>query len=137
MGEIHLPTLNACLNTLAFCLLLAGRFFIYKEKKALHAKTMLAAVVVSFLFLISYSVYHFQTHAVTRYSGEGIGKVLYLIMLVSHIVLAALILPFILRVLWLARQKKWEKHRRLARIVWPVWLYVSITGVLIYIVLYL
>jgi putative membrane protein len=94
---------------------------------------------VSAAFLVSYLVYHFVVVpqiGETRFGGTGALKTAYLVMLASHIVLAIAIVPLVLRTLWLAHEERFEAHRRLARWTWPLWMYVSVTGVLVYLALY-
>lgn len=135
----HLPSINACLNLTATILLVRGRLLIRAGRRTAHARTMIAAAVVSALFLAGYLTYHFVVvpelgH--TPYRGSGVGRWLYYAMLLSHVLLAIVNLPMILLALWRAWRQDWERHRRIARWTWPVWLYVSVTGVLVYLVLY-
>ena len=95
---------------------------------------MIGAFSLSCIFLISYLIYHFFTEP-TKYGGTGILKVIYLLVLTTHIILAALILPLILLTLIRALQERFDKHKRLARYTWPLWLYVALTGVLVYLML--
>ncbi|HVS17795.1 MAG TPA: DUF420 domain-containing protein [Planctomycetota bacterium] len=136
--NLHLPALNASLNGLAALLLVAGLFAIRAGARERHALCMRAAFAVSALFLASYLYYHFAVAAgqPTRYHGTGWRRAAYLALLVSHTVLAVVNLPMVLRTLWLAHRERWEAHRRLARKTFPIWLYVSVTGVLVYVVLY-
>jgi len=140
------PLINACLNSLAALLLLLGWVVIRRpgassdpSERALHAKLMRAAFLVSAAFLASYLWYHFVVvpelgHLGFR--GQGAARAAYFALLISHILLAVVNLPLILRVLWLAHKERWESHRRLARITWPIWMYVSVTGVIVYLLLY-
>lgn len=130
-----LPTLNASLNFLAACFLIAGRFHIAKGDVARHKKCMLTAFGFSTAFLASYLAYHFLHGVMTPYTGTGILRGIYFFILATHVPLAALQTPLVLRVLWLAWSGNTVAHKRLARWVWPVWLYVSVTGVLIYFML--
>lgn len=132
-----LPTLNATLNAIAALLLVAGRVAVKQGRERQHRFLMLSAVGVSALFLASYLSYHYlKVGGHTPYPGEGWLKGLYYLVLFPHILLAGLVLPFILAVLILGLRGKREAHRRWARRVWPVWIYVSITGVLVYLMLY-
>jgi len=97
---------------------------------------MLAAVTVSALFLVSYLTYHFTTHAVTRFRDPTWFRPIYLGILVTHTVLAVPLVPLVLMTLQRARRARFDAHRRLARWVWPIWMYVSVTGVVIYLLLY-
>jgi len=131
-----LPVLNACLNASSALLLLSGFYFIrVRGNEAAHRKCMTAALGVSAVFLISYLTYH-SVHGTTHFLGEGIVRPLYFSILISHTILAAVIVPLILITLRYALRRDLEKHKRLARITFPLWLYVSITGVLIYFFLY-
>ncbi len=137
MSLRDLPTLNAALNGLSTLLLVAGYVAIRRGRRAVHQRCMLAACVTSTLFLASYLTYHFGVALVTRYPHHDWTRPLYLLVLATHVVLAALLGPFVLVVLWRASHERFEAHRRLARWVWPAWLYVSVTGVVIYAMLYL
>lgn len=134
-----LPLVNAILNGSAAVLLLLGYRAIRGGRREVHARFMVAAFAVSALFLGSYLYYHFVVvprigH--TEFHATGLLHTLYLLMLFSHIVLAVANLPMILSTFWLAHRQAWERHRRLARWTFPVWLYVSVTGVLVYLCLY-
>jgi len=130
-----LPTLNAILNSIATVLLVAGYDRIRHRQIAQHRACMLAAFAVSVAFLISYVVYHYNVGSVP-FPGQGLVRTLYLIMLFTHVVLAALV-PFLAIVtLSLAFRGNFERHRRIARWTLPIWLYVSATGVLVYVILY-
>jgi len=137
--ESVLPTLNAVLNATAAVLLVVGLVLIKRGRREAHARAMIAATLVSAAFLVSYLTYHFGVQSEvgpTPFRREGAVKVAYLVMLATHVVLATVNLPLILWLLWLARRRAWERHRRLARFVWPSWFYVSVTGVLVYLALY-
>jgi uncharacterized membrane protein YozB (DUF420 family) len=130
-----LPTLNACLNSLAAVLLVVGYRLIRAGRREAHRRVMLAAFATSILFLISYLIYHFNAGSV-RFQGTGAIRTIYLAILLTHTVLAATV-PFLaavtLRRAWAAR---FDQHRRIARVTLPIWLYVSITGVIVYWMLY-
>ena len=131
-----LPTLNASLNTLAALLLIAGWHTIKKRgDRRMHLRFMLAALLVSAVFLASYLTHH-ALHGSTRYQGEGILRVVYFTILGTHTPLAALVVPFCLAAVWFAWKGRYDRHVRIVRWLWPVWLYVSVTGVLIYLMLY-
>lgn len=130
-----LPTVNAILNSTSCVLLTVGYVFIRKRKIEQHKKCMLAAFGVSVLFLISYSIYHSNAGS-TKFLHEGWIRPIYFTILISHIILAFIIIPLALVTLYLAWREKFEKHRRIAKFTFPIWLYVSITGVLIYLMLY-
>jgi uncharacterized membrane protein YozB (DUF420 family) len=130
-----LPTLNAALNGTAAVLLIGGYALIRSGRREAHRKAMLSAVAASALFLISYLIYH-SFHGSTPFPGRGAVRVVYFFILVTHVVLAALILPLALVTLRLALRGQLQRHRRLARWTLPLWLYVSVTGVIIYWMLY-
>jgi uncharacterized membrane protein YozB (DUF420 family) len=134
-----LPALNAALNSVATVLLVVGRAQIRAGRRTAHERTMLLATLVSALFLAGYLTYHFAVvpelgH--TPFRRAGAVKVAYYGLLISHVVLAAVNLPMVLWTLFLAFRGRWDAHRRMARVTWPVWLYVSVTGVLVYLALY-
>ena len=130
-----LPLLNACLNAVSAGFLVAGWIFIRRRLVAAHVTCMLAAFVVSALFLASYVTYHY--HAGSRpFTGQGWIRPVYFTLLITHIVLAAVILPFILTTLHRAWRGMFARHVRIARVTLPLWLYVSVTGVLVYWLLY-
>jgi len=130
----YLPTLNAVLNTLTTLFLIWGYIFIKRLDKKNHVRCMLSATTTSFFFLLSYITYHhFQGD--TKFTGIGLVRSVYFFILISHIVLSAFQVPLILITLFHAFRKNFESHRKVARITFPIWLYVSTTGVLIYIFL--
>ena len=130
-----LPAVNALLNACCALLLSAGYLFILKKKIIAHRNCMLSAFLLSSLFLISYVIYHY--HAGSKpYTGEGILRRVYFFILISHILLAVLIIPLALISIPLGLRRNIPKHRRIARWTLPVWLYVSITGVVVYLMLY-
>lgn len=131
-----LPALNALLNGIAGIFLLFGWRAIKAGKTDLHRKRMVIALVASISFLTSYLIYHFNVQLVTGYSGEGFLKWIYFFILFTHIPLAILMVPFILYAVWQAFQKRFDRHKKVTRWVWPVWMYVSVTGVLVYLMLY-
>jgi uncharacterized membrane protein YozB (DUF420 family) len=131
-----LPPLNASLNGIAGVLLVLGLVAIRRGRRRVHQRLMTSAVAVSAVFLVSYLYYHLQAQAVTRFTETGWPRGLYYTILVSHIVLAATV-PFLaLRTLYLAWRQRFDAHRRIARWTFPIWLYVSVTGVLVYFMLY-
>lgn len=130
-----LPTLNAALNLTATVLLVSGVVLIRRKRERAHKLCMIAALWVSAAFLTSYLIHH-GIHGSTRFWGEGGLRTAYLAVLLSHTVLATLV-PFLaLRTVWLALKDRRAAHRRWARFTFPIWLYVSITGVVIYVMLY-
>ncbi len=135
MNYADLPTLNAGLNALAASFLVAGFVMIRLRRIAAHRFCMLTAFGCSIAFLISYLIYHFQVGSV-GFQGTGEVRTLYFAILISHTVLAALV-PFLASVtLYLALRERFDRHRALARWTLPIWLYVSVTGVIIYWMLY-
>ncbi len=132
----NLPTLNAVFNLCATLCLIGGRFAIARRRVESHRVLMGAAVVFSALFLVSYLVYHFSTHVVTPFAGQGIWRPIYYSLLISHSLLAAAVPVLVVLTLWRALRKRFQQHRALARWTFPVWLYVSVTGVLVYLMLY-
>ena len=135
MDATILPHVNACLNATAAVLLVIGYRLIRAGKREAHKRVMIAAFSVSVLFLVSYLVYHYQVGSV-RFQGTGTIRTVYLSILLTHSVLAAAV-PF-LAVITLVRALKgrFDKHRRIARWTLPIWLYVSVTGVVVYWMLY-
>ena len=134
--KLHdLPTLNAVLNATSALLLLVGYRLIRAGRREAHRKVMLLALACSALFLTSYLVYHFQVGSV-RFRGEGPVRTLYFTILITHTVLAVAIVPLILVTLSRALRGRFELHRRLARLTLPLWAYVSVTGVVVYWMLY-
>lgn len=130
-----LPALNAGLNSLAACLLVLGYVQIRRRRRQAHQRLMLSAFVCSIAFLVSYLIYHYQVGSV-RFQGQGWTRPLYFSVLLSHTVLAAIV-PFLaLWTLWRALKGRFETHKRLARWTLPIWLYVSVTGVAVYWMLY-
>ncbi len=132
--EIH-PALNAMLNGTSAVFLITGYAAIRRRQIDFHRNCMVAAVTASGVFLVSY-VARFATTGTHRYAGDGWDKSLYLFILFSHMVLAVVIVPLVLRALLLARRKQFVRHRGVARWLWPMWIYVSLTGVAVYVMLY-
>ena len=135
MTTRFLPTLNAFLNGTCALLLVAGYLCIRRKKVQAHRIAMTLAFAVSVLFLISYLTYHFF-HGSTRFTGAGWIRPAYFAILISHTLLAVVIVPLVIRTLYLARRSRFEEHRRIARRTLPLWLYVSVTGVIVYWMLY-
>jgi putative membrane protein len=135
MSISGLPTLNAILNSISAILLVTGYLFIRQKKISAHRACMSAAFITSTLFLISYLFYHYH-HGSTRFAGEGIARLIYLTILGTHTVLAAAIVPMVLITFARALRKRFDRHRRIARWTLPIWLYVSVTGVIVYLMLY-
>jgi putative membrane protein len=133
---MSLPLVNACLNGTSFVLLVAGFAAIKSEKRKLHERLMYSATAASAAFLACYLYYHLVIQTTMPFRREGLVKTAYLVMLASHVLLAMVNVPLVLRTLYLARHERFEQHKRWARVTLPVWLYVSITGVLVYLCLY-
>lgn len=129
-----LPKLNASLNACVFCFLLASWYFIKNGKMKAHKTCNILALLCSAAFLVSYVIYHTMTES-TSFGGEGAIKYIYLFILLTHIVLSAVILPFILFTFLRAFSGKFAKHKKLARWVMPLWLYVSASGVIVYLMI--
>jgi len=135
MNDSVLPHLNAGLNAASFLCLLAGFYFISRRNVAAHRASMLAALGVSGLFLVSYVVYHYNYGSV-RFAGQGAVRAVYFFILVTHVILAAAIVPLVFVTVRRALRGEFARHRRVARWTYPLWLYVSITGVVVYLMLY-
>jgi len=131
------PTLNAVLNGTSGILIGAGLYFIRKRRVEAHKRLMIAAFITSTLFLISYLYYHLVLRAgVTHFQGEGVSRPIYFSILISHTVLAAVVVPFILVTLYRALKGRFARHKAIAPYTWAIWMYVSVTGVVIYVMLY-
>lgn len=135
------PHLNAALNATSGFFLICGFYFIRTSQIARHRACMLTASSISAGFLVSYLSHHaLRTYyfglGPTSFTGEGLARPIYFTILTSHTFLAALVAPFVIRTLWLGLKMRADKHRNLARLVFPVWLYVSFTGVIVYVLLY-
>lgn len=135
MTVYDLPAINASLNAIATILLGSGYVAIKRGNKELHKKLMISALLVSAIFLACYLVYHY--HAGSKpFPDLGWIKTVYLVILVPHIILAAVMVPMILKTFWHAFRGEWESHKKIARWTFPIWMYVSLTGVVIYLMLY-
>lgn len=130
-----LALINASLNATSAIALITGFVFIRQKVVDKHKRAMLTAVGASALFLVFYVVRILLT-GTHEFAGEGLARTVYFSILFSHMALAVLVLPFVLRLVWLARAERFEDHKRLARFVFPVWAYVSVTGLLVYLLLY-
>jgi uncharacterized membrane protein YozB (DUF420 family) len=131
----YLPHLNACLNGTSALLLFSGYRFIRAGNVTAHRACQLTAFTVSILFLASYLTYHYH-HGTTRFQGTGLVRPIYFTILTSHTILAIVIVPLVMMTLYRALRQDFVRHRRIARITLPIWLYVSITGVIVYLMLY-
>lgn len=136
-----LPTVNASLNALATVLLVVGMLLIKQGKRDAHRNVMLTAFGVSVVFLVCYLTYHFGLHHYTGergkpFTGTGLVRGIYFVILISHVLLAAVV-PFLAVVtIYRGLKADWARHRKIAKVTFPIWLYVSITGVVIYLMLY-
>lgn len=135
MSFHDLPSLNAGLNSTSAILLAAGLVFIRRHNPVAHRRCMTAALVSSCVFLISYLTYHAQVGS-TSFTGEGWIRPVYFSILISHTILAAVIVPLVLITVRRALRSDFDRHRRIARWTLPLWFYVSVTGVVIYVLLY-
>lgn len=129
-----LPPIHASLNALAAIILIAAYYFVITGQLDNHRKSIYAAMVCSGLFLVSYVLYHFTTPE-TKFGGTGLIRTVYFILLISHVVLAAVILPFILLTFTRAYTFQFDRHKKMARWVFPLWLYVAVTGPICYLML--
>ena len=130
------PALNATLNGIAAILLVGGYAAIRSGKMQLHKKFMLSAYFVSCAFLVSYVIYHVRIHQIVHFQGQGWIRPFYFTLLISHTILAVVIVPLILITLRRAWLEQFDKHRRIARWTLPLWFYVSVTGVIVYFMVY-
>lgn len=135
MNDSALPHLNAALNAASGLLLLAGLYFISRGAVRAHRACMLSALAVSGLFLVSYVVYHAQYGSV-KFTGQGLARPVYFFILITHVVLAVTIVPLVFVTARRALRADFARHRKIARWTYPLWLYVSVTGVVVYYMLY-
>jgi putative membrane protein len=131
----YLPHLNACLNGTSALLLLAGYTSIKFRNVKAHRACQVSALVVSLLFLASYLTYHYY-HGATRFQGPGLARPIYFTILFTHTILAIVIVPLVIITFRYALRRDFARHRRIARVTLPLWLYVSVTGVIVYLMLY-
>ena len=131
---VHLPAVNASLNALSATLVVAGLFFIKRGLKKQPAALMIAATVSSAAFLVTYLIYHYYAHS-TPFKGEGWIRPVYFFILLSHIALSVVVVPLIGTTLFFASARKFLTHKKIAKWTYPVWLYVSVTGILVYLIL--
>lgn len=133
--DIHIfARINAVINSLVSILLIAGLWAVKSQKYELHKRIMLSAILMSVLFLVSYICHHLLAGD-TKFGGQGSIRLIYFFILITHIILAAVILPFILFTSYRAMVGEWPAHRKIARLTWPIWLYVSVTGVVVYLMI--
>ncbi len=131
-----LPVVNASLNGLSAVFIMAGLISIKADRKTAHIASMTAALVTSTIFLACYLTYHFKVRLVTHFTYPGWPTMVYFPLLYSHILLAFVTLPLVCVTVIPALRARYDRHRRMARWTWPIWLYVSVTGVLVYLMLY-
>lgn len=136
MNVSDLPTLNAILNGLSLIFLVTGYIRIRRGRRAAHMRSMLGALASSALFLISYLIYHSIVGSVP-YPHHDWTRAVYFVFLVPHIILAALMVPFILAAVYYAWRGEFARHTRITRRLWPVWVFVSVSGIIVYVMLYL
>jgi putative membrane protein len=133
--DVHVfATINAVINSIVSFLLIAAYVAVKNRNFLLHKKLMIAAIILSVIFLVSYIAHHLLTGD-TRFGGTGSIRIFYFVILITHIFLAAIILPFILFTAYRGLVAEWPAHRKIAKLTWPVWLYVSITGVIVYLMI--
>ena len=135
IGISDLATVNAGLNATAAVLIGAGFYFIKRKNIHAHKVCMVAAMAVSAVFLTSYLIYHYNVGSV-RFTKQGWIRNVYFPLLLTHTVLAAVVLPMVLRTVFLATKGRFQNHVRIARCTFPIWMYVSVTGVIVYLMLY-
>lgn len=129
-----MPAVNACLNATAATLLVAGWVAVKRGRPDVHRFLMVAAFAASALFLVGYLAYH-AVHGDTKFGGAGAVRTLYLALLASHVLLSIGIVPLSLTAFWFAWKKAFERHKKVTRVLWPIWLYVSVTGVVVFLML--
>ena len=137
-GDLDLrfmPAVNAVFNSVATCCLIAGYVAVRRRRLSLHRSLMLGAYAASALFLVGYLAYHY-VHGDTKFAGDGAARVIYLLILATHVVLSMFIVPMALLAFWFAWKQRYERHKRVTRILLPIWLYVSVTGVVIFFMLH-
>lgn len=133
--DIHIfAHINAVINSCVSILLVAGLLAVKNRRYVLHKQIMLTAIFLSVLFLLSYICHHLLAGD-TKFGGEGWVRPVYFFILITHIILAAIILPFILFTSYRALIAEWPAHRKLAKLTWPIWFYVSVTGVIVYLMI--
>ena len=124
--------LNAALNAVTIVLLALGLYFIRRGEPMRHRAVMLSAVAVSAAFLISYLTYHFSS-GLARFGGEGIVRPIYFTILIVHVIAAAVITPLVPITMFRALSRRFDRHRKIARWTWPLWMYVAVSGVVVYV----
>ncbi|MBK7991980.1 MAG: DUF420 domain-containing protein [Blastocatellia bacterium] len=135
MLPISTPTFNAILNATSSIFMIAGYIFIRRNNKTAHRNCMIGAMMSSSLFLISYLIYH-AFHGSTKFTGVGLVRNIYLTILLTHTTLAVVVLPLVITTFYRGWKSNFQRHVRIARWTFPIWLYVSVTGVIVYFMLY-
>lgn len=136
LGNVDfLPTLNAAINSTVSVLLVLGLIFAKRKMLKVHRFVMVTALILSVFFLVSYVIYHYA-HGDVKYNGEGGIKVFYLLILATHILLSIVVVPLALFAVYRGFTDQRDKHRKIVRWAWPIWLYVSVTGVLVYLMVH-
>jgi len=130
-----LPHLNAILNALAACFLVGGFMFIKADNRDAHQRCMIIALIISGLFLISYVIHRFYV-PIFVFQGDGVVRIFYYILLISHVFLAIIIVPMIAVTVIRALRERFIAHKKIAKWTWPIWMYVSISGIIVYLMLY-
>jgi putative membrane protein len=130
-----MPAVNASFNACAALLLVVGRLAIRRGRVELHKRLMVGAFAVSGLFLLGYVTYHF-VHGDTKYQGTGMMRTVYFVVLASHVLLSMTVLPLAITAFWLAARQRFAAHKKVTVVLWPLWLYVSVTGVVIFFMLH-
>ncbi len=129
-----MPAVNACLNATAASLLIAGWVAVKRGRADIHRYLMVAAFAASALFLVGYLAYH-AVHGDTKFGGTGTLRTVYLVLLASHVLLSIGIVPLSLTAFWFAWKKEFSRHTKVTRVLWPIWVYVSVTGVVVFLML--
>ncbi len=129
-----MPAVNACLNATSAALLVAGYVAVKRGRRELHRGLMMAAFVASALFLIGYLAYH-AVHGDTKFGGVGAVRTIYLLLLASHVILSIGVVPLCFTAFYFAWRQAFDRHKRVTRVLWPIWLYVSVTGVAVFLML--
>ncbi|HEV7554124.1 MAG TPA: DUF420 domain-containing protein [Kofleriaceae bacterium] len=130
------PAINASLNLTCFIFLVLGRLAIARGDVEIHRRRMLGAFTASSVFLVSYII-RFATTGAHKYPGDGIDRTIYLVTLISHMILAVVLVPLVIAALRRALRSDFEAHKRIVKFTWPIWVYVSVTGVVVFLMLYL
>ena len=130
-----LPHVDAILNAIAACFLSAGFYFIRRGNRDAHRASMIGAAIVSGIFLVSYVTLRMYA-PIFHFTGQGVIRPIYYTLLISHVILAMVIVPLVVLTLTRALRGRFDAHKRIARITWPIWMYVSVSGIVVYLMLY-